>query len=365
MPSLAQRLLVLCILTGSTPKSLYTAAFVQAPCRDEVTRRFSRVDRGKAPQRDRVADPSPCVALHKSLIDTDERNIRDIQSLFRVESVIFSFPILMALTAFVTHQSFALGFHAVCDTLTETFWDRSTPEVLDVVRAGLNAPVVTSIAILFGTLAANTINTLIDKNSDILRCGILMGEAVRTARCTFDSFSKDYRDAANTQLDAFVDEFLRNFWADKTNIVTLRQLSPHIEKCTRCIHRVGRQADSNPGAAVGEAYVALQRIKDLQGDLMAATQRKFPWFHYANLCTLGASTCVIFLIDTDPDTVNFAAEPQLALGWSMLVGTLSMLAVVVYDLNSPIAGITRVSDCCRSQKTITTGAFTLFCLSNF
>ena len=79
---------------------------------------------------------------------------------------------------------------------------------------------------------------------------------------------------------------------------------------------------------------------------MAYVQRKFPGFHYANLITLAITICLIFLIETDPNTVDFLAEPQLALSWALLIGVFSMLFVVVFDLSSPLAGITRVSSMC-------------------
>ena len=264
-----------------------------------------------------------------------------------VEYLIFTFPILMAAISLETHQSFALEFHSVCDLMTKMNWDESSKsqtDTLDLVRSGLNGPVVTSIAILFGTLVANTISTLIDRNVSIQRCGIAMGEEVRMTRLMLDSFSSYYRDEGNRRLDMFVERWLADFWSGSTTIASLRKLTPYLEDCVRLIHDANRdQNEKQSGAAISEAYTSLSKLRSLQAETMAQSQRSYPWFHYANLIVLGFGICVIFLIDTDPDTVqnDFSAEPQLALSWSLLVGTLSMLFVVVCDLTSPLAGITR------------------------
>jgi len=271
------------------------------------------------------------------------------------EYLIFTFPILMAAVSLETHRSFALEFHNVCDWVTKNGWDdgllvlsgqqqSQQEDALGLVRSGLNGPVVTSIAILFGTLVANTISTLIDRNLSIQRCGIAMGEEIRMTRLMLDSFSYRYRDEGNRRLNVFVEEWLADFWSGSTTIASLRKLTPYLEDCIRLIHDANRDStEQQSGAAIGEAYTSLTKLRSLQAETMAQSQRSYPWFHYANLIVLGFGICVIFLIDTDPDTVqnDFSAEPQLALSWSLLVGTLSMLFVVVCDLTSPLAGITR------------------------
>lgn len=260
----------------------------------------------------------------------------------KVEYLIFFFPIFMALTAFVTHRPFAQFFHNVCDFFSFMVWE-SAPggEVLDVVRSGLNGPVVTSIAILFGTLVANTVTTLIDRNASIMKASISLSEEVRMARVMFDSFSPRYRTEANNRLNRFVERWLADFWSDQTSLASLRKLTPYLEDCIRLVHEAQRDLTECDCVATGEVYSALQRLRAFQTETMSQLQRTFPWFHYANLITLALAICVIFLIDTDPDTANSAAEPQLALSWSLLVGTFSMLFVVVADLSSPVTGITR------------------------
>jgi len=257
------------------------------------------------------------------------------------ESVVFFFPLVAALLAFFTHQQLALAFHKLCDALTQLTWDASGSEVLDLVRAGLNGAVVGSIAILFGTLVSNTISILIDRNQAIMRFGIATTENIRTCRLYFDTLAIEDRDEANRRMDGFVRGFLNLLWRDKWTITNIRKLSPILEDCVRIVHKSSLK--NTPGAAIGEAYAAINELKQTQASLMATVQLQIPWFYYTNLVTLASSICLIFLIETDPDIVNFAAEPQLAVSWSLLIGTFSMLFVVIADLTSPLTSITRVS----------------------
>lgn len=275
--------------------------------------------------------------------DQEEKPRNERQQLpYQNDTLLFVFPIFMAAAAFLTHRPLSSAFHNLCDFVSAMAWDSSSEDVLNLVRTGLNGPVVTSVAILFGTLVATTISIKMERNTDIQRTGIQMSEAIRTARIYFDSFPRPYSDKAHVALDAFMEAYFDYFWNDDVNVLTLRELTPLVEDCIRVIHEVSALADHR-GAAVGEAYGAMNSVREHQTTLIASVQRRFPLFHYANLVTLAMSICVMFLIETDPNVITFAAEPQLALSWSLLVGTFSMLFVVVFDLSHPLGTITRVS----------------------
>ena len=50
----------------------------------------------------------------------------------------------------------------------------------------------------------------------------------------------------------------------------------------------------------------------------------------------------VFLLETDQDAVQFLLGFQLSICWALLVGTYSLLAVVIYDLTTPFVGVFRV-----------------------
>ena len=266
------------------------------------------------------------------------------------ESFLFTFPLLMALIALLTHRPLALGFHNLCELWSAGTWHAKTPNhsdnVIDLIRSGLNGPVATSIAILFGTLVANTISNLIDRNANMHKLWISTSEEIRMARVAFDSFSDTDKRDANSKLDLFVERNYGDVFANRITVGAVRECTPYLEDCLRAIQnaRIYNASNSNySNAAYSEAYNAIARLRDHQGNLIATIQRQFPWFHYANLVTLALSICTIYLIETDPDVPEFIAEPQIALSWSILVGTFFMLFVVVCDLTSPLTGMTRVS----------------------
>ena len=265
------------------------------------------------------------------------------------ESFLFTFPLLMALIALLTHRPLALGFHNLCELWSVGTWDTTTSnqsdKVIDLIRSGLNGPVATSIAILFGTLVANTISNLIDRNANMHKLWICTSEDIRMARVAFNSFSDTDKRDANSKLDLFVERNYGDVFANRITVGAVRECTPYLEDCLRAIQnaRIYNASNSNySNAAYNEAYNAIARLRDHQGNLIATIQRRFPWFHYANLVTLALSICTIYLIETDPDVPEFIAEPQIALSWSLLIGTFSMLFVVVRDLSSPLTGIARV-----------------------
>jgi hypothetical protein len=104
---------------------------------------------------------------------------------------------------------------------------------------------------------------------------------------------------------------------------------------------------SAPVAAVSEAYraITMPRLPNNRALLICAIQTKFK-FRNANLATLAATVCLIFLTETYSTTHQHqavgslaVADNQLAIAWSMLIGTFLMLFVVIFDLDVSLSGV--------------------------
>mmetsp|Transcript_10434 Transcript_10434/g.28847 ORF Transcript_10434/g.28847 Transcript_10434/m.28847 type:complete len:426 (+) Transcript_10434:71-1348(+) len=295
-------------------------------------------------------DEGTAAVLEGSPFETTKLGLRSglrgaLASMPQVEYLIFAVPILTALVAFATYHPLLKAFSGFCDCLSQNvaFMDDGGSGVLfgPGVRSVLGGPVVTCIAILFGTLVAGTITTLVGRNNNLLKAGINMAEEIRTARLHLETFSPKYQTQINQYLDDFHKNWLLDFGNEHTTLVTIRRLTPFLDDCTRAIH-TARNDKGETLAAISDASSSIQGIRDCQRDAMVEINRGFPWVHYANLAVLGVSICIIFLIDTSLDKNNLAsAQPQLALAWSLLLGTLSMLTLVVADAASLFSSITR------------------------
>ena len=93
---------------------------------------------------------------------------------------------------------------------------------------------------------------------------------------------------------------------------------------------------------IGQAYDTLNRLIQTRSNLITNYETYFPLWHYGNLCILALAICFIFLTLTDKPALLFLGGFQLRICWAMLIGTFSMLAVVIYDLNSILSGTFQV-----------------------
>jgi len=207
----------------------------------------------------------------------------------------------------------------------------------------LNGPVVTSIAILFGTLVATTISRLVDRNINIRKTLVTITEQVRMAQLLVNSFPEPYQGEGRKLLESYMSKMCHHVVSDSVTIATMRSIT-EADQLVLMLHKMAKDKSfDNDGLAIAEAYGVMGDLAVHRAELIAAIQTKLPRYHYANLATLAMSICLIFLAESDPNLVNFSAGPQLAFAWAILIGTFSMLAIVIYDLSSPLVGIMRVS----------------------
>jgi hypothetical protein len=130
-----------------------------------------------------------------------------------------------------------------------------------------------------------------------------------------------------------------DFKLDNVNPKTIRHQT-QLGQLVLLLNKMNRDENATfaPGAAVDEAYgasVCITRLLNNRALLICAIQSKFPKFQYANLATLAATICFIFLTETYSTTQQQqealdsldVADNQLAFAWSILIGTSSMLFV--------------------------------------
>jgi len=74
--------------------------------------------------------------------------------------------------------------------------------------------------------------------------------------------------------------------------------------------------------------------------------------HYGILALLAASICLAFLIETNQELLIFLNAIQLRILWMMLIGSISALGVVCFDLSLPFTGSYIISNAVDQLKTI-------------
>lgn len=206
----------------------------------------------------------------------------------------------------------------------------------DLIRPVLNGPVTLSISVLFGTLVAMTVQTLFNRQITIHKTLVGSVEEVRDLSLFADGFPEPYRGRGQRLLERFVDSSLRDFRERTISPESLRK--KETTSLLLVLNALGADATACP-AYMGEAYASLQRLKALRCELTSTLQTVFSPAHYVNILTLAGTLLFVFLLETDQDAMQFLVGFQLSICWAMLIGSFTMLGVVIYDLATPFSGV--------------------------
>lgn len=106
------------------------------------------------------------------------------------------------------------------------------------------------------------------------------------------------------------------------------------------------------GTVLAEAYAAVVRLNTIRSARITAIQSTFPVLHYGILALLAFSICIAFLLETDQELLMFLNSEQLRILWTMLIGTISALSIVCWDLSFPFTGSYIISNAVDQLKTI-------------
>ena len=85
--------------------------------------------------------------------------------------------------------------------------------------------------------------------------------------------------------------------------------------------------------------ILVMRLNAERSTRISALQSTFPLSQYFILVAIGSSICLAFLIETNQEILIFLNAFQLRILWTMLIGLMSTLCVLCYDLSDPFRGI--------------------------
>ena len=271
-------------------------------------------------------------------------------------------PPLLGTTAFASYPHTSRAFQQLLLTVSGANTAAST--TIDdtsnsVIQAILSGPVTLSVSILFGTLVAMTIQTLYDRQKNIHQQLISQIEQVHDTQLLLQSFPQPYQAKGMRLLQAFSTNSLQqleNGNLTATSIRDRREISLLLLLLNDLSSPAKTPSTTETPNTLSEVYNAVTRFQDIRVNLITALQTQFSPAHYANMIVLAATLLLVFLLQTvdvavvmdststatvssSVTTATSAADFQLSLCWALLIGTYTLLGVVIYDLSTPWSGI--------------------------
>jgi Protein of unknown function (DUF4239) len=206
----------------------------------------------------------------------------------------------------------------------------------ELVRPVLNGPVTLSVSILFGTMVAMTIQTLYNRQITIHKMLISMIEEVRELWLVLEGFPEPYRKQGRQLLDTFVTASFQDFNEGLVTPTSLRR--KEMGALLLLLNQLSDDDKTKTPTYIGGAYSSIHSMKEIRSELISTLETEFSWAHYANILALASILLFVFLLETDQDAMQYLVGFQLSICWAMLVGTYSMLGIVIYDLATPFSG---------------------------
>jgi hypothetical protein len=263
-------------------------------------------------------------------------------------TVLLLLPAAMALLSFSTYPETAKGFHSFVDIASGHTWAPvdGGAYLTELITPALTGPVASFISLLFGTLTSMTVGQLYNRQNAMSK---LLGELLEDLRlaelhiATLPTAAYRKRGEALIQAyGALLVTILEQDSVPQALVIQRREAGRRLmEQCMELLHRVSGDksvAEDLNGRALDEAYATLNRLIRTRSSLITTYENSFPIWHYGNLCILAMAILFIFLVLTDKTALLFLGGFQLRMCWAMLIGTLSMLLAVIFDLNSPLGG---------------------------
>jgi hypothetical protein len=266
---------------------------------------------------------------------------------------IYLLPFVTTVTSFNFYELTSKAFHSSVELLSRNSWIPVDGGNLlaDVITPAVNGPILTSISILLGTLTATTISSLYARQNQIRQSIVTELEEIQNLGVFVQSFPANHREHASSYLLRFVEQFEHDARTGEITPTSIRE-SSNMDRFLHLLNGMSQETMVGSDEAVSDnilaaCYSSLSRIGNERSKMIATVQATFPLLHYTTLAVLAASVCLAFLVQTDRNLLFFLAAFQLKALWALLLGVFSLLAVVIYDLNTPFEGtytVLRFSD---------------------
>jgi len=259
------------------------------------------------------------------------------------EYALYTLPPALGVTSFWLYTDISKAFHELIDVASGHSWTVADGGkfMADIVRPILNGPVTLSLSILLGTLVAMTISTLYQRQLTLYRVLISTVEEIHELLLVVNGLPEPYSSALKDMFRTYLTESFQDFANNKATVDTFRR--KEITQARLMLNTMSQEAatttTSCPGSLVDELYGGLSRLKSLRAEYIAALQTQFAPLHYGNIAVLIFTLLFVFLLETDVAALQFLLDFQLSICFGLLVGSFTMLGVIIADLATPFSGV--------------------------
>mmetsp|Transcript_19700 Transcript_19700/g.29229 ORF Transcript_19700/g.29229 Transcript_19700/m.29229 type:complete len:418 (-) Transcript_19700:39-1292(-) len=258
-----------------------------------------------------------------------------------IDGNILLFPIIIPVFAYISYENIATTSALLMDVLNEKKnWvsvDGGAYEA-KIITPAINGVVISSIAILFGTLISETITTLRQRQQDIRTAIHQEAGELRVLQAMVDSFpNQNHQQRARSYLIQYCSRLISECQPgvqEHNEKMVDSEMSGFLYQ----LNEMNAHCPQTSDALLAECYMAVSRLNSERSQRISSIQSTFPKLHFAILTVLALTICFAYLLETNQDINIFLNAVKLRLLWAMLVGVFSALAVVCYDLGDPFSG---------------------------
>lgn len=237
-----------------------------------------------------------------------------------------------------------------------------------MISPTLNGIVLPTASLLFSTMVSNTIGTLRGRIQDIKIC--LNKEAADIFKLStlidmypdngyFDemtmknipSLRKECKQYLRLYTDQLIAESQDGYDHDSPDMTSQVQ-GQDLYRSIQYYEGFVKDKRNIPEHIFTESLALIDRLDGNRMTRMTLLRKPYPMLHYMILGILATAIIFAFLMQTNQDILQFMNEVQLTLLWTMLVGALSLIGLVIYDLNGPFRGSYRVNNALRQLSSI-------------
>lgn len=292
---------------------------------------------------------------------------------FKFDPYLVLIPLLCNVLAFTS-------FHAVQDTYEHMyemfakamgvnfkFVDGGNIQA-QMISPTLNGIVLPTASLLFSTMVSNTIGTLRGRIQDIKMC--LNKEAAdifklstlidlypddgyvnHMTKESVPSLRKQCKQYLRLYTEQLISESQDGYDHDSPDMTSQVQ-GQELYRTIQYYAAYGSNTASIPTHVLADSLTLIDRLDDNRMSRMTLLRAPYPVLHYMILGVLATAIIFAFLMQTNQDLLQFMNDVQLTLLWTMLVGALSLIGLVIYDLNGPFRGSYRVTNAIRQLSSI-------------
>mmetsp|Transcript_5412 Transcript_5412/g.7666 ORF Transcript_5412/g.7666 Transcript_5412/m.7666 type:complete len:432 (-) Transcript_5412:44-1339(-) len=283
----------------------------------------------------------------------------DQATTIKLSNMIMIIPVVSPVLAYMTYDDVARGFNFLFQILArEQTWvavDGGAYQA-KIIAPAINGIVVPAISILFATLTGNTVTTLRQRQVDIHAFLNCEAGDLRMLTSLVDCYPISFKRLKSLE---YIEQYTCRLIAESRSRAVFGSTDSEMNGIISTLNELAGSTpcgegncEAPSGTILSESYSAVVRLNNCRSNRITAVQSTFPILHYGILLLLAGSICVAFLLETNQELLIFLNAVQLRILWTMLIGSMSALGVVFYDLSGPFRGSYKASNAIIQLRSI-------------